>query len=97
MLILNVTDPSAPVYSSKFSGTGQILGVYVNNNNVFCADNTYGIENVSVSNPNSPNKVGYIQTNSSANNIFYFGGYIFLAAAEGGLGIYQPANSSDLR
>lgn len=97
MLILNVTDPASPVYSSKFTGTGQILGVYVNNNNAFTADNTYGIENVNVSNPNSPGKVGYIQTNSSASSIFYFGGYIFLAAAEGGLGIYQPTNTSDLR
>ncbi len=97
MLILNVTNPAAPVYSSKFTGTGQILGVHVNNNNVFCADNTYGIENVNVSNPNSPIKAGYIQTNSSASNIFYFGGYIFLAAAEGGLGIYQPTNTSDYR
>lgn len=97
MLILNITNPAAPVFTSKFSGSGQILGVYASNNNVFCADNTYGIENVSVSNPSSPNKVGYIQTNSSANNIFYFGGYIFLAAAEGGLGIYQPANVSDMK
>jgi hypothetical protein len=97
MLILDVSNPAAPVLKSKFTGTGQILGIYANNNNVFCADNTYGIENVNVSNPNSPSKAGYIQTNSSANNIFYFGGYIFLAAAEGGLGIYQPANASDLR
>lgn len=97
MLILDVTSPQSPVYKSKFTGTGQILGLYANNNNVFCADNTYGIENVNVSNASSPNKVGYIQTNSSANNIFYSGGYIFLAAAEGGLGIYQPTSSLDNR
>lgn len=95
MLILDVTSPQSPVYKSKFTGTGQILGVYANNNNVYCADNTYGIENVNVSNASSPNQVGYIQTNSSANNIFYSGGYIFLAAAEGGLGIYQPTSSLD--
>lgn len=97
MLILDVTNPESPVYKSKFTGTGQILGLYANNNNIFCADNTYGIENVNVSNASSPNKVGYIQTNSSANNIFYSGGYIFLAAAEGGLGIYQPTSSLDNR
>lgn len=97
MLILDVTNPQSPVYKSKFTGTGQILGIYANNNNVFCADNTYGIENVNVSNASSPDKVGYIQTNSSANNIFYSGGYIFLAAAEGGLGIYQPTSSLDNR
>lgn len=97
MLILDVSNPANPIFKSKFTGTGQILGVYASNNNVYCADNTYGIENVNVSNPSSPTKAGYIQTNSSANNIFYFGGYIFLAAAEGGLGIYQPANPSDLK
>ncbi len=97
MLILNVTNPANPVFTSKFSGSGQILGVFAYNNNVFTADNTYGIENVNVSNPSSPTKSGYIQTNSSANNIYYFSGYIFLAAAEGGLGIYQPTNVSDIR
>jgi len=97
MLILNVTNPAAPVYTAKFTGTGQILSVAVNNNNVFCADNTYGIENVNVSSPTAPTKVGYIQTNSSATGIFYSGGYIFLAAAEGGLGIYQPTSTADNR
>ena len=97
MLILDVTNPQSPVYKSKFTGTGQILGIFANNNNVYCADNTYGIENVNVSNASSPNQVGYIQTNSSAVNIFYSGGYIFLAAAEGGLGIYQPTSSLDNR
>lgn len=92
MLILNVNDPAAPVYSSKYTGSGQILGVSVNNNNVFTADNTYGIENVNVSSPNSPTQQGFIQTNSSALNIFYFGGYVFLAAAEGGMAIFQPTN-----
>ena len=95
MLILDVTNPSSPIVVSKFNAKGQILGVYAVNDNVFCADNTYGIENVNVSNHSSPSEAGYIQTNSSATNIFYFGGYIFLAAAEGGLGIYQPSNPAD--
>lgn len=97
MLILNVSDPASPLYKSKFNPSGQILGVYAFNNNVFCADNTYGIENVNVSDASNPVKAGYIQTNSSANNIFYSGGYIFLAAAEGGLGIYQPTGFLDLK
>lgn len=95
MLILNVSNPSSPLYKSKFNASGQILGMYAFNNNVFCADNTYGIENVNVSDAANPVKAGYIQTNSSANNIFYSGGYIFLAAAEGGLGIYQPTGFLD--
>lgn len=97
MLVLNVTSPTAPHYKSRFNAQGQILGVYAFNNNVFCADNTYGIENVNVSDASNPVKAGYIQTNSSANNIFYSGGYIFLAAAEGGLGIYQPTGFFDYK
>jgi len=92
MLIMDVSNPQAPVLKSKFTGTGQILAVYANNNNVFCADNNYGVENVNVSNPNSPVEAGYLQTNSSATGIMYFGGYIFMAAAEGGMAIFQPTN-----
>ncbi|MBZ0202137.1 MAG: hypothetical protein K8I03_03890 [Ignavibacteria bacterium] len=92
MLVLNVSNPSAPVQLSRFAPNGQILGVAVNNNNVFTADNGYGVENVSVSTPQSPTQQGYIQTNSSALNIVYFGGYIYLAAAEGGMAIFQPTN-----
>ncbi len=92
MLVLDVTNSTAPVILSRFAPNGQILGVTVNNNNVFTADNGYGIENVSVSSPQSPTQQGYIQTNSSALNIVYFGGYVFLAAAEGGMAIFQPTN-----
>lgn len=92
MLIMDVSNPQAPVLKSKFTGSGQILAVYANNNNVFCADNNYGVENVNVSNPNSPVEAGYLQTNSSATGIMYFGGYIFMAAAEGGMAIFQPTN-----
>ena len=92
MLIMDVSNPQAPVLKSKFASTGQILAIYANNNNVFCADNNYGVENVNVSNPNSPVVAGYLQTNSSATGIVYFGGYIFLAAAEGGMAIMQPTN-----
>lgn len=94
MLIMDVSDPSAPVLRSKFKANGQILAVYANNNNVYCGDNNYGIENVNVSNPSSPTEAGYIQTNSSASGIVFFGGYIYLAAAEGGMAIFQPSNST---
>lgn len=92
MLIMDVSNPQSPVLKSKFKANGQILAVFANNNNVYCGDNNYGVENVNVSNPNSPVEAGYLQTNSSANGIVYFGGYIFLAAAEGGMAILQPTN-----
>lgn len=92
MLIFNVTNTSAPVLLSRFQANGQILGLTINNNSVYTADNTYGVETVNVSNPAMPSQIGYLNSNSSAVNIFYFGGYLFLAAAEGGLAILQPTN-----
>jgi hypothetical protein len=92
MLIFNVTNPSSPILLSKFPANGQIFGVTINNNSVYTADNSYGVETVNVSNPAAPSQIGYLKTSSSAVNIFYFGGYLFLAAAEGGLAILQPTN-----
>jgi hypothetical protein len=89
-LIFNVTDPSAPSSVSRISPNGQVLGLAQNNNSLYLADNTYGVESINVSNASSPTQTGYIQTNSSAINIIYFGGYLFLAAAEGGMAIFQP-------
>lgn len=93
-LIFNVTNPSAPSLLSRIapSPSGQVLGVAVNNNTLYTADNNYGVESINISNPSSPSQNGNIQLNSSASNIFYFGGYLYLAAAEGGLAILQPAN-----
>lgn len=91
-LIFNVSNPLSPTLLSRIAPNGQILGVSVNNNTLYCADNNYGVESINISNPSSPSQNGYIKLNSSANNIFYFGGYLFLAAAEGGLAILQPAN-----
>lgn len=91
-LIFNVSNPSSPQLLSKITPYGQVLGVAVNNNTLYTADNTYGVESIDVSNPSAPQSNGHIQLNSSANNIVYFGGYLYLAAAEGGLGILQPAN-----
>jgi len=89
-LIFNVTDPTAPSALSRISPEGQILGLALNNNSLYLADNTYGVESINVSSPSVPDETGYIQLNSSAVNLFYFGGYIYLAAAEGGLAILQP-------
>lgn len=91
-LIFNVTNPTSPALLSRITPNGQVLGVTVNNNTLYCADNNYGVESINISNPSSPAQNGHIKLNSSANNIFYFGGYLYLAAAEGGLAILQPAN-----
>lgn len=91
-LIFNVTNPSAPQLLSRVSPNGQILGVTVNNNTLYTADNTYGVESISIANPSAPQSNGHIQLNSSANNIFYFSGYLFLAASEGGMAILKPVN-----
>ena len=92
MLIFNVTTPSSPVLLSRFAPNGQILGLTINNNSLYTADNNYGVETVNVSNPSSPSQIGFFDSQGSANNIFYFGGYLFLAAAEEGLVILQPTN-----
>src|SRR4030095_5070909 len=78
MLIFNVTNPSSPALLSNFPAKGQILGLTLNNNSVYAADNTYGIQTANVSTPAAPSQTGYFQSNSSAVNIFYFGGYLFL-------------------
>ena len=92
LLIYNVTNPSTPSFLARYPAYEQVLGVALNNNSLYTADNGYGVESVNVSGPSSPQQSGYIKLNSSASTIFYFGGYLFLAAAEGGMAILQPVN-----
>lgn len=92
LLIFNVSNPSAPSLLSRYPPFEQILGVAVNNNSAYTADNGYGVESINISNPSNPTQSGYNKTNSSANNVYYFGGYLYLAAAEGGLAIFRPSN-----
>jgi hypothetical protein len=91
-LIYNVSNTSAPSLLSRIPPNGQIFGVAINNNTLYTADNSYGVESVNISSPSLPSENGSIKLNSSASNIYYFGGYLYLAAAEGGLAILQPVN-----
>ncbi len=92
LLIYNVSNPSSPILLSRYAPNQQILGISINNNSIYTADNGYGVESVNISTPSDPVNTGYIKTNSSALNIFYFGGYLYLAAAEGGMAIFRPTN-----
>jgi hypothetical protein len=91
-LIYNVTNPASPTLVSTMSPSGEVQGVAVNNITLYTADNTYGSESYDISSPSSPVKNGYIKLNSSALDIVYFGGYLFLAGAQGGMAILQPTN-----
>lgn len=89
-LIFNVSNSSSPSLLSRVPPNGQVLGVAVNNNTLYTADNSFGVESINVSSPGLPTENGSIRLNSSASAIVYFSGYLFLAAAEGGMAILQP-------
>ena len=86
LLILDITDKSAPVLLGSVQLPDIVRGIAVSGGYAYVAGASYGgLRVVDVSNPKNPNEVGFYDTPGIANNIAVSDGYAYIADWESGL------------
>jgi hypothetical protein len=93
ILIIDVTNPFIPAFYSSAKTTGATyVGLAYNESFLYSADGNFGVEVFNVATPSSPLEVANYKTGDLAQNVFYYNGYIYVAASTQGLLIlqYQP-------
>jgi hypothetical protein len=78
LLVVDVSDPSAPRELGSFETTGGAQDVDVSGSIAFVADRADGLVLVDVSDPSNLKKCGFFQTTGHANNVNVAGPLVFL-------------------
>jgi hypothetical protein len=89
LLVLDITDPSAPTLEGSFDTSGQAYGVTVAGNYAFVADGSDGLQVIDISDPASPFLVGNFDTEGSARAVTTSAGHTFVAGAMSGLQVIE--------
>ncbi len=80
LVILDISNPTTPLFVSQFYTHGYAYGVYISGNYAYIADCNMGLKIVDVSNPLSPSLVGgYLVRGYSQANVSVSGNYAYLA------------------
>lgn len=94
LVILDVSDPSAPHVISQWSGTGGTEGIALSGNYAYLAT-AYGLSIVDVSVPGAPSQVGMLATPDRARDVAVRGGLAYVASDQAGLRIVDISDPAD--
>jgi len=95
LVVLDITDPAAPVLFEQEFLPGRGYGIDVDGNYAYIADGVSGLQIVDISDPANPEFVGECQTPGEARDIFVTGGYAYIADADSGLQIIDISDPSN--
>ena len=96
LLILDVTDPTNPVFLSQYSdGSGFAWDLWIENDLLYLADHLDGLEIIDVSNPNNPTKIGEFHDGSAALCVEVRDDLAFVADFTDGLEILDISDPSN--
>ncbi|HBC46272.1 MAG TPA: hypothetical protein DEO84_00550 [candidate division Zixibacteria bacterium] len=92
MEILNISDPTNPVFCSKVYCPGEGKRLAISGDYVFIADGAAGVQIINISDISHPEIIGRFTTPCSANDVFIAGNYAFIAVDSAG---FQIVDISD--
>ncbi|MCK5158891.1 MAG: hypothetical protein KAR08_07025, partial [Candidatus Heimdallarchaeota archaeon] len=96
LLILDVTDPTNPVFLSQYSdGSGFAWDLWIENDLLYLADHLDGLEIIDVSNPTNPIKIGEFHDGSAALCVEVRDDLAFVADFTDGLEILDISDPSN--
>ena len=85
LVIVDVSNPKAPVFAGCYDTEGDAHGVFVSGNYAYVADGRNGLVIVDVSNKEAPVLVEYYDTEGDAYGLFVSGDYAYVADGGNGL------------
>ena len=91
LYILNISQPSAPTLVSNFD-TERAVGVAVDGIFVYIADSYDGLRILSAFNPANPVEIVHNTDIETVNDVFIYGQYLLVGAAEEGVWVYDISN-----
>ncbi|MBD3271690.1 MAG: T9SS type A sorting domain-containing protein [Elusimicrobia bacterium] len=86
--IVNITDPSDPIFISQYPASGTCYGVSVSNDIAYISDSDFGLIVLDVSNPYNPKKIGQQILPSMFPGISVSGDYAYLCGGPGAEHLY---------
>jgi hypothetical protein len=92
LLIVDISNPRAPVLKGSFDTPGEALEVVVLGDTAYVADGPEGFRVVDVRNTSAPVSLGHLDTPGSASGIAVTGKTVFVADGEEGLRIIDCSN-----
>jgi len=93
LVILDISDPTNPVFVSSYTTPGRTHDIDVENGYAYLADDI-GLHIVDVSIPEDPIYVSQYDTDGRAFGIFAYGDLVFVACGSDGLLIFDVSNPS---
>lgn len=91
LYILNISQPGTPTLVSNFD-TERAVGVAVDGIFVYIADNYDGLRILSAFNPGNPVEIVHNTEIETVNDVFIYGQYLLVGAAEEGIWVYDISN-----
>jgi len=85
LLIIDISDRSAPFLVGAFDTSGSAQGVYVSDNYAYLADGNAGLSVVDVSDPTSPFLVGNYDTPGTVKRLYVSNNFVYLPDGTAGL------------
>lgn len=79
LVIIDVSDPSAPRRVGGYNTSGGATGVFLSGNYAYVADGGAGLVVIDISNPASPRRVGGLDAAGEARQVVVSGNYAYLA------------------
>jgi hypothetical protein len=89
VLVLDVSNPSAPALLTTYTLAREAAGVRCRGNLLLVADGTYGVKLVDITDPMDPVLMYSIDTPGSATDVDCSGRYVFVADGPGGYRVYD--------
>ena len=94
LLILDISDPQAPVEVGRSDTLGGGYGVFVSGDYAYTVHQNAGLLIIDVSDPTAPAVVGQCSTGGSARRVFVDGDYAYVAVWDAGLRIIDVSNKA---
>jgi len=85
MLVVDVSDPSAPFQVSRLHTFGSAEGIVVSEEFVYISVSGAGLQVVDISNPHEPKSIGEMRAEGAALDVVKSGEYAFIAAHDTGV------------
>ncbi|MGE4489816.1 MAG: S8 family serine peptidase, partial [Kiritimatiellales bacterium] len=96
LLVIDVSNPSAPVRSGACDTEGFAAGVAVAGNYAYMADGTNGLVVIDISTPQIPIQIGHHSATGSAVRVAVDSGVAYVVSGDDGLSVFNVSNPSNI-